>query len=357
MNMKDNHEWETLAREFLGDRRMLETHCFPETRRIYMELGRCMANEAKHVYFLTHRDELPALHDMEAEYNHSFMFHFSSNWLEGLRLLLAWRLGYPDPVYSNCFRRLFDFETIGFGRIPELNSTFMKIGGRYYSLNVLKKEQLEALQHSDLAKLRLFVDLAPEPGRKLRQLIFLAIRNSQYREAVEMMKWVSEYKNAIDDKTFAILVKNVYLLGLTQDEFLKKLQNLDEDPVLKAIVASEEFRSKWFSWLMSAKLLDYSIMKQLMKMGFPSNIPFNPNPNCFLEDYDPDFHERNTLSPSVREIMLAFRDVTPFVVPPLTEYLAANKEYLEVDEGESYGRYKDILFYCRLAEAFFEQGA
>lgn len=348
MNKQEKQDWEARARDFLGDRRMLKAYCLPGTQVIYMDLGHRMTGEAKHVYFLKHRDELPALHNMEVKYHHCHACLFSSNWLKGLRMLLAMRLGYQDPVYNDCFGKLFDFEEIGFGREPEYNPTFMDIGGRYYHLNALKEEQLDALLHSDLAQLRLFVDLAPVPGRKLRQLIFLAIRNKQYHDASEMMGWVPEYKNSIDSETFAMLVKNVYLLGQTQNGFLKKLQNLDEDPVIKTIVDSGEFRSKWFSWLMAAKLLNYSIMKQLLKMGFPKNIPLNPKSYTNKDD---GFDKRRYPSPSVIQIMLAFHDVKPFVEPPLTEYLAENKD----DDTYSYRLYKDILLYCRLADAFCEQ--
>ncbi len=345
--------WKNLAAEFLGDQSLMSCYCTDEAHQFMLELGRFCTGMPEHIYFLTHRDEQHALSELEGLDKYWDVDIPPNNWLRGLRILAAWRLGLPDYVRNGFFGTLFAWPPCGFGDNPAYNCDFISMGGSHYHLLQLKEDQRTALLKQDMAQLRLHVDLAPVPARKLKQLIFLAIREKLMATAAELMNWLTDYPAALDSQTSVLLQKNM-LPNESQESFLEKIKNISQYPLMKMLLESDLFRGNWFPWLMSANLLNYEIMKQMLAMGFPiadvisARIRFcrSYGDRGWLEAKRKEEEEKQSYT--FHAVMHAFRDLKPFVKQPILNHFTPSKK------DKSSELYEKILLYCDLADAYSE---
>ena len=355
MKSKNQYCWQAIARPFLDDDRMINSYCTKEAQCLMMSLGSKISGEPGFIYFLTHRDEVVALSHYQAGFKYKISDSGISNWFRGFGLLAAWRLGYRSIEANDLLARLFaygDFES-------SANYDFEKQIGNHYHIHMLKNEQKNALQSQDIARLRLYVDLAPEPGRKLKQLLCLAVKLGLKKAAEEMLGWLPEHPELIEDDSLLPLLKVLMLPSESDNGLQEKLNNPEQYPLLKNLLDNKTFKENWFQWLMQNGLLSSSVMKTMLDMGMPTNSVINHNTylsgdyNHFrqlFKDYD---HEL-----SVCETMHLFQEMKPYILPIIRrKNLCRGKSVEKMTRGFSPSAphmYKLILLYCELADAFAE---
>lgn len=199
------------------------------------------------------------------------------------------------------------------------------------------------MQAQDIARLRLCVDLAPDPGRKYKQLLCLAAKEGYEKVASELLNWILEYPAAYDDGILLHLLKLVKLPSESEEEFLEKLQNLGKYPLLKILLENKTFQQNWFQWLMQNGLLNFSIMKTMLRMGMPTDIIIN-NHSYISDDYNSlkNLFKNGECKISVLKAMRLFQDMKPCALPILHKHSLCH------------GYYRLISLYCELSDAFAE---
>ena len=372
MNHKEIASWEQVASEFLSDRRMMDCRCSNEALELVMELGNRITGEKPYLYFLTHRDEHVALSKLE---NKSDYDCTDCTWLKGLILLADWHLGYDGLA-----RVLFQYERFeppvpGQWDFRNINYRYDLKSINHYHIGQLKGEQRKALLNADLAKLRLFVDLAPEPKKKMKQLLLLAFKEKKPLVYQELLNWLPDYPDALDSQFLFHLLLNVYLPKETEKTLGTKLSNLEQYPLMKTLVDATQFREHWFMYLMSAGLMSQTLLKTMLEKGFSADIPLNVGMGC-SDSSDLSFHfsknkaPRNSDSPSLRDVMHLFRSLKRIIIAPLLDkFQEQDAQHVDLDVIFQYVKdprnayrngdlknlkLKMVLLYCILADAFTE---
>jgi len=353
--MKYQYNWQTIAQVFLNDTRMWDSYCTKEAQCLMMSLGSKISGEPGFIYFLTHRDEVVALSHYQAGFKYKISSRSISNWFRGFGLLAAWRLGYRSIEVNDLLARLFsygDFE-------DSAKYDFEKKIGNHYHIHMLKKEQKDALQSQDIARLRLCVDLAPEPGRKLKQLLCLAVKLGLKKAAAALHGWLPEYPAIDDDDSLLPLLKVLMLPNESKTGLLEKLNNLEQYPLLKKLLENKTFKENWFQWLMQNGLLNSAILIKLLGMGMPTNIVINHN--TYLHDDYTSFHQLfkdYDRDLTVCETMHLFQEMKSYILPVIRRTnLCHGKSVEKITLGFSpcaSDMYKLILLYHELAVAFAE---
>jgi len=340
MKRDNQYCWQTIAQVFLSDTRMWDSYCTKKAQCLMMSLGSKISGEPGFIYFLTHRDEVVALSHYQAGFKYKISDSGISNWFRGFGLLAAWRLGYSSIEDNDLLARLFSYDDFEY----YAKSDFEKIIGKHYHIHMLKKEQKDALQSQDIARLRLYVDLAPEPGRKLKQLLCLAVKLGLKKAAAALLGWLPEYPAVDDDDTLIHLLKVLFLPNESKTGWLEKLNNIEQYPLQKKLLENKTFKKNWFQWLMQNDLLNSAILKKLLDMGMPTNIAINQHsylPNDYnplhqlFNDYDHDL--------TVCETMHLFQEMKPYILPVIRSTNLCHDSM-----------YKYIPLYRELADAFAE---
>ena len=355
MKSKNQYCWQAIAQSFLDDDRMINSYCIKEAQCLMMSLGSKISGEPGFIYFLTHRERLLELSRYQAGFEYKISYSVISNWFRGFGLLAAWRLGYRSIEANNLLARLFSYDDFEY----YAKNDFEKNIGNHYHIHMLKKEQKDALQSQDIARLRLYVDLAPEPGRKLKQLLCLAVKLELKKAAAALLGWLPEHPELIEDDCLLPLLKVLMLPSESDNGLQEKLNNPEQYPLLKNLLDNKTFKENWFQWLMQNGLLTSSVMKKMLDMGMPTNIVINHNTylsgdynslHQLFKDYDHDL--------SVCETMHLFQEMKPCILPIIRrKNLCHGKSVEKLTLGFSPSAsdmYKLILLYCELADAFAE---